>query len=320
MASEIAVSILIPTFRRPERALAAALSALAQAGAPAFELVLIDNDPAGSALSDLRALGARSNVPVIVVHEPSAGVANARNAGLRAARGAMIAFLDDDEIAPSGWLAELVRVQRAWIADVVFGPVHTKLAGTPRDHAAFFDAFFSREPRHEEGMIDAIYGCGCSLIRRAALSTSDPFSPERNEIGGEDDLLFQSMHRDGRRFAWAPGAWVWETPEPSRVTLRYTLLRAFAYGQGPGMREWSTHPRSWIGAAGWMAVGAGQMLVYGPLALLAFAARHPRRAFAYRRFVESLGKIFWFPVLNIRFYGDAQIARPAPRRALLKSA
>ncbi len=70
-------------------------------------------------------------------------------------------------------------------------------------------------------------------MRRAALPSAEPFSAERNEIGGEDDLLFQAMEARGARFAWAPGAFVWETPEPSRVTLAYTLKRAFAYGAGP---------------------------------------------------------------------------------------
>ena len=51
------VSIIIPTFRRPERAIEAARSALAQACEAPFEVVLVDNDPTGSALEPLRALG-----------------------------------------------------------------------------------------------------------------------------------------------------------------------------------------------------------------------------------------------------------------------
>src|SRR5690606_20411702 len=103
----------------------------AQATSAAFEVVLVDNDPDASALECLRAL---NDPRVAVVHEPRAGVANARNAGLRAAKGELIAFLDDDEIAPAGWLAELLRVQAEHNADVVFGPVRTRLANPPRDH------------------------------------------------------------------------------------------------------------------------------------------------------------------------------------------
>lgn len=303
------VSIIIPTFRRPDRAVDAARSALAQACDAAFEVVLIDNDPAGSALSSLRAM---NDPRIVVLHEPRAGVANARNAGLRAATGGLIAFLDDDEIAPATWLAELLRVQTTHNADAVFGPVRTRLASPPRDHEAYFNAFFARDPGHAEGPISVFYGCGCSLIRRAALPSAEPFSSARNEIGGEDDLLFQTMEAAGASFAWAPAAWVWETPEPSRVTLAYTLRRAFAYGQGPATKAWTGPKRDLRAIAFWMSVGLAQTAVYGAAALGSFLGKTPRRAFAYRKFVEGLGKLLWFPIIKPRFYGAAILPKPKP--------
>jgi len=300
------VSIIIPTFRRPERAVEATRSALAQACAASFEVVLVDNDPEGSALAPLRAL---DDPRVVVCHEPRPGVANARNAGLRAARGELIAFLDDDEIAPANWLAELLRVQASENADVVFGPVRTRLAAPPRDHRAYFEAFFARDPGHAEGSIDRFYGCGCSLVRRDALPNAEPFSAERNEIGGEDDLLFQAMEAAGARFAWAPGAWVWETPETSRVTLAYTLKRAFAYGQGPATQAWSARKRDYPAIGFWMAVGLAQTVVFGVVAAGSYLGKTQKRASAYRRFVEGLGKVLWFPVIKPRFYGAARIPK-----------
>ena len=309
MANEPIVSIIIPTFQRPKRAMAAARSALAQRVGTSFELVLIDNDPTRSALMSLRALAASTSIPVTVVHEPSAGVANARNAGLRAARGQLIAFLDDDEIAPITWLCELLRVQAAYDADVVFGPVHTRLEEEPLDHAEFFEDFFARQPGHAEGVIDAVYGCGCSLVRRAALPSPEPFSVKRNETGGEDVLLFEMMQRANRRFAWAPGGFVWETPECSRVSLGYTLMRAFANGQEPTTRVWRRSPSNWPGVALSMMAGLAQSLIYGPLACLAFLVRTERRAFLYRRFVDGLGKLVWLPLLKPRLYGAARLER-----------
>jgi glycosyltransferase involved in cell wall biosynthesis len=302
-----AVSIIIPTFRRPGRALAAAQSALAQTCSADFEVVLVDNDPAASAMVPLRAI---CDTRVTVVHEPEAGVASARNAGLRIARGEMIAFLDDDEIAPRTWLAGLMRVQRLTGADVVFGPVRTKLAAPPQDHHEYFEAFFAREPHHAEGLIRTYYGCGCSLIRRAARPSAEPFSLERNEIGGEDDLLFQGMQAKGAKFAWAPDAWVWETPDPSRVTLAYTLRRAFAYGQGPAANAWAGQ-RNVAVVAFWMAVGAAQAVVYGAAALVACLARTRRRAIVYRKCIEGAGKVLWFPFIKPRFYGLALAGKPA---------
>ena len=307
-----AVSIIIPTFRRPARALVAARSALAQTCSLAFEIVLVDNDPAGSAMGPLRAL---TDPRITVVHEPGAGVANARNAGLRVARGDIIAFLDDDEIAPPAWLGALLRVQKLSGADVVFGPVRTKLSEPPREHRDYFEAFFAREPRHAEGLIRTYYGCGCSLLRRAALPSPEPFSPTRNEIGGEDDLLFQAMKARRATFAWAPEAWVWETPEASRVTLAYTLWRAFAYGQGPATKAWTGPWRNVPAVMFWMAVGAAQTIVYGAAAFGSYVVRTRRRAFAYRKFVEGVGKLMWFPIIKPRFYGAAKLPKAKPATA-----
>ena len=303
------VSIIIPTFRRPIAALAAVRSALAQDTPTGFEIVVVDNDPAGSALQEMHKLAAIAEHPVKIVHEPRAGVANARNAGLAAANGEFIAFLDDDEVAQDRWLGELLRVQAATKADVVFGPVNTRLVYRPKSHREYFEDFFARDPDHREGLIHTYYGCGCSLIRRAALPNDQPFSPTRNEIGGEDDLLFQFMHARGRSFAFAPTAYVWETPEPSRVTLAYTLKRAFAYGQGPATKAWSGRRRKYGAIAFWMVIGLFQALFFGVAGLVCFLVRAKRRAFVYRRFVEGLGKLLWFPPIKPRFYGEARLPK-----------
>ncbi len=304
------VSIVIPTFRRPDRVIASARSALAQVVSEPFELVIVDNDPAGSALGRLQALAHEARIPLRILHEPRAGVANARNAALAVAQGDLIAFLDDDEIAPPGWLGELLRVQKAARADVVFGPVKTRLPEAGKiSHRAFYEDFFARDPGHAEGLIDVYYGCGCSLIRRAVLPLRDAFSVERNEIGGEDDLLFETMKTRGAAFAWAPEAWVWETPEVSRLTLGYTMKRAFAFGQGPGTKAWTSPQRDTGKALGWMAVGAVQTAVFGAASLAAFCVRAKGRAFVYRRLAEGLGKVLWFPVIKPRFYGAAMLPK-----------
>lgn len=307
------VSIVIPTFRRPARVLAAVRSALMQRSEGDFDIVVVDNDPAGSALAPVGELAATVSIPVTVVHEPRPGVAHARNAGVKAARGAMIAFLDDDEIAPEAWLGELMRVQADTQADVVFGPVCTLLEAQPPEHGDFYEAFFARNPGLPDGLTDQVFGCGCSLIRRASLPDGEPFSAARNEIGGEDDLLFERMRAAGARFAFARDAFVWETPDPARVTLAYTLKRAFAYGQGPAYKAWSHTPPDWPRVILWMGVGLAQTLVRIPVAAFAFAARSKRRAFAYRRAVEAVGKVLWFPAFKLRFYGDSQIRAAQPR-------
>lgn len=305
------ISIVTPTVRRPGPLADAVRSALAQdlAGL-SVELIIVDNDPAGSARAQVEALGEGAAILVRYVHAAEPGVANARNAGVAAARGRFIAFLDDDEIAPPGWLKALLEVQALFDADAVFGPVRTRLPDGELRHRDYFAAFFARFGPEEACTILTGPGCGCSLVRVEALPhPTAPFSAERNGIGGEDDLLFATMKAAGARFAWAPEAWVWEVPDRSRVRLGYTFRRAFAFGQGPCSAAAARGPSRWPTIPFWMAFGALQAALYGGRALIDLISGSPDLAFTLDRIAQGLGKILWFPPFKIGFYGQAALAR-----------
>lgn len=301
------ISIIIPTQRRPAGLATAMASVVAQQGvaqqgvaAADLELVVVDNDARPSAKAAVEAL--QAPFPVIYIHEPAAGVANARNAAVAAARGDFIAFLDDDEEAPPHWLAALLEVQARFEADVVFGPVRARAPDTVSPHRPYLEAFFSRAGAAEAGLMDDYFGCGDSLIRRAALPDPHrPFSALRNFIGGEDDMLFGQMKAAGARFAWAPQAWVWEDPVPARLSLGYTIRRAFAYGQGPSAAAAVRADR--LGVARWMAIGLAQAGLFGLLAAAKWAIRAPDRAWALDRAARGLGKTLWWGPFKIEFYG-----------------
>jgi succinoglycan biosynthesis protein ExoM len=309
MARPATISIIIPTQRRPSSLATAARSALAQVGigAPEVELVVVDNDVAGSAAARVEALRADAPFPIRYVHEPKSGVANARNAGVAAASGSLIAFLDDDEEAPPGWLAALLEAQSRFDADVVFGPVRGRAPEGPLPHRAYLEDFFSRKGPAEAGVTRDYHGCGCSLVRRAALPDPlAPFSAARNQTGGEDDLLFAGMQAAGARFAWAPEAWVWEDPVPSRLSLGYAIARAFVYGQGPTYHCATATPPDIPGVARWMAIGLAQTGAYGLIAGLKWLAGAPDRAFVLDRAARGLGKLLWWGPFKLRLYGQIE--------------
>ncbi|MBI5942006.1 MAG: glycosyltransferase family 2 protein [Caulobacterales bacterium] len=300
------ISIVIPTQRRPGGLAVALRSALAQTGVdPAsLELIVADNDQQPSARLAVESAAKAAPFPVRYVHVPEAGVANVRNGALKAARGELIAFLDDDQEAPAGWLAALLEAMRRHNGDVVFGPVMARAPDTVTRHRAYLERFFSREGPALAGPMPGYFGCGDSLLRRAALPDPDqPFNVARNQMGGEDDLLFGTMQAAGARFVWAPDAWVWEDPIPDRLTLRYTLARAFAYGQGPSEHCYASTPRDWAGVGRWMVIGLGQAVVFGLIAAAKWLVRSPDRARALDRAVRGLGKTLWFGPFKINFYG-----------------
>jgi len=300
------VSLIIPTQRRLDGLLTAARSTFRQTGVAlsGLELVIVDNDQTDSARATAAMLATEAPFAVTYVHEPEPGVANARNAAMAQAKGDLIAFLDDDEEAPEGWLAALLAAMARDKADVVFGPVRGRAPQGVVAHRDYLERFFSREGPARAGLLDHYYGCGCSLLRRAALPDPvAPFSAIRNHIGGEDDLLFGQMQRRGARFAWEPAAWVWEDPVPARLSLDYTIRRAFAYGQGPSAACAAATPPDYLGVAGWMAQGLVQAVVFGALAGFKWLIRAPDFAFTLDRAARGLGKTLWWGPFKIHFYG-----------------
>lgn len=95
------VSAVIPAYNRAHLLGEAIASALEQGYAP-LEIIVVD-DGSTDATGDV----ARSFTGVRVIRQENQGVAAARNAGIAASRGELIAFLDSDDT----WTRDKLRVQ-----------------------------------------------------------------------------------------------------------------------------------------------------------------------------------------------------------------
>ncbi|MDP8915909.1 MAG: glycosyltransferase family 2 protein [Pseudomonadota bacterium] len=308
-----AISIVIPTLRRPQSLERALRSVLAQTDAADAlgEILVVDNSPEGSARSVVAKLEGEAWAPLRYLHEPCPGVATARNAGVREASGELIAFIDDDQEAPNGWLAALLRTHLACRADVTFGPVQARIPAEGAWDREHLEALFSRTGPDRSGVIDEFHGCGNALLTRATtLTGATPFNTARDQGGGEDDDLFAELQAQGRRFAWAAEAAVIEHPAPHRLTLAYAARRAFAFGQGP--TQTAAARREWAGVLRWMAIGAAQTAAFAPVAALAWALRRPDWPRWFDRTVRGVGKVLWISALEPRFYGQAEVRRSEP--------
>jgi GT2 family glycosyltransferase len=90
------LSLIVCTRNRSEK-LEAFFDAIGRMRARAsWELVMVDNGSTDGTPSRLSALARRLDARITIVSEPRQGLGRARNAGVRGARGALLAFTDDD--------------------------------------------------------------------------------------------------------------------------------------------------------------------------------------------------------------------------------
>ena len=101
------ISVVIPTRDRPDQ-VARCLERLNRQEYPRFEVVVVENVPTGDSVRQLVA-SQPGHIPYRYVAEPRPGVSWARNTGIAATAGEIIAFLDDDEQPDSHWLAGLAQ-------------------------------------------------------------------------------------------------------------------------------------------------------------------------------------------------------------------
>ncbi len=307
------VSVVIPTLNRPQplrRAIASALAQLVPADVT-IEVIVIDNSADGNAQQGVAGIVAPAGRQLTWISEPNPGVANARNSGARAAAGAWVAFLDDDEEASPSWLATLLGVASASGADAVFGPVDAQ--ADEGGELGGFGPFFSRTIERPDGSditdLSAYLGTNNSMFNKArCLSEAVPFDTSLNSTGGEDSLLLKRLVIGGARFAWAARAPVTEWVPPRRLTWEYVRKRKLLSGQIRVLVLHKLRPIQWSAIAWWMAVGAVQICV-GAAAMLAFGRFSRARSMrATTLFYGGLGKLFWMPRFRPTLYGRGLVS------------
>ena len=99
------ISVILPTKDRgPDIDLTLDALLAQDLAAGDYEVLVVDNASSEANARALRRWCDRHPDALRYVHEPTPGLNRARNAGIAAATGAVIAFLDDDAVPSSDWL------------------------------------------------------------------------------------------------------------------------------------------------------------------------------------------------------------------------
>lgn len=235
------ISVVVATRNRADD-LRAALGALSDLDPRPGEIVVVD-----SASDDSRAVAAvagQAGARLVRCDRP--GLSLARNAGAAAARGAIVAFLDDDCRVDPGWLGAIARGFEDPGVHAVAGSYAPSELGTRAqilflryahmDRRGATAARFSRTSSPSKHWpLDAWrMGSGGNLaVRAEALRAQGGFRTDLGlgtpALGGEDLYFLWSTIRDGGDVVYRADAMAWHRHHRDLAALRRVM---FGYGAG----------------------------------------------------------------------------------------
>jgi glycosyltransferase involved in cell wall biosynthesis len=144
----------------------------------------------------------RERVPglTILSNIEAVGICRARNIGIRASRGRLIACCDDDDLVSCDWLENLVR--ELGDHDMATGPIDLSLLNPPKTYKWHGGNGWERLPDWYDFLPAAL---SCNLgFRREVFDGVNGFD-EMVEVGGDHDFVWRAQ-LNGAKLGFAPGA------------------------------------------------------------------------------------------------------------------
>jgi GT2 family glycosyltransferase len=229
LAEKPRVSVVVCTYNGG-RTIEQCLDSLRSLDYPNYEIIVVDD-------------GSRDNTPelltgypdVSVLRQRNSGLSAARNAGFRAATGAIIAYTDDDCFADRDWLTHLVHQFQLGDAAAVGGPNLTPDDGW----LAACVAAAPGQPTHvleSDQVAEHIPGCNMAF-RREALEAINGFDPQYRKAGDDVDVCWR-LQQVGYWITFAPGAFVWHH---RRHNPREYFRQQSGYGEAEALLRFK-HP------------------------------------------------------------------------------
>ena len=219
------VSVVVCTLNG-ERTVADCLEGLAELRYPDFEVIVVD-DGSTDATAAITA-----EYDVRLISTENRGLSSARNTGMRAATGEIVAYIDDDARPDPHWLTYLVAAFERGsdvgmggpnIAPAGDGPIADCVAAAPGGpiHVLLSD----RRAEH-------IPGCNCAFLKDA-LEAVGGFDPRFCVAGDDVDLCWRLQAR-GWSIGFSPPAMVWHH---RRNSVRTYWRQQKGYGKAEAVLE-----------------------------------------------------------------------------------
>jgi len=202
------------------------LEGLAELEYPDYEVIVVDDGSTDETAEIGRAFGVR------VVEIEHSGLSAARNAGLQAATGELVAYLDDDCRPDPQWLTYLAATFVATPHVGVGGPNVPPEDATPMARSV---ASAPGGPIHvliSDREAEHIPGCNMAF-RRDALLEIGGFDPQFWVAGDDVDVCWRLQER-GWTLGFSPAAMVWHQ---RRDSMRSYYRQQRGYGRAEALLE-----------------------------------------------------------------------------------
>jgi GT2 family glycosyltransferase len=197
---------------------------------PDYEVIVVDDGSTDDTAAILRRFP-----EVTAVRQPNRGLSAARNVGLFAASGEVVAYTDSDCFADPDWLTHLVDQLERTGAAAVGGPNLTPEDGW----LAACVAAAPGQPTHvleSDQVAEHVPGCNMAY-RKDALLAINGFDPLYRKAGDDVDVCWR-LQQSGKWITFAPGACVWHH---RRQGPRSYLRQQAGYGEAEAVLRFH-HP------------------------------------------------------------------------------
>lgn len=243
-AAAPSISVIIPTHNRPEYVADAVRSIAGQQGCKtgSFEILVIENAPEAALEARMCRLGSELPADVRYFHEERPGLHQARHRGALEACGEILVYVDDDVLAPKGWLSSLTEPFEDPLVAVVGGPVRPVWeAPPPRWIDQFPASYLSLMEKGDRACDfeypDGAYGCNMA-VRRHVLIRVGGFHPDamgwdrtRFWLRGDGEVgLHLRVLTAGHRAVFQPSAVIDHRIPGARLTFSAMRRRALLVG------------------------------------------------------------------------------------------
>jgi glycosyltransferase involved in cell wall biosynthesis len=249
------VSVVLCTYNRAQ-SLSDALESVAAQTLPEpleWEVVVVDNNSRDQTREVVDDFCRRYPRRFRYVFEPNQGLSHARNAGIREARGDVLAFMDDDVTVEPRWLDNLTAPLRdgEWAGSGgmtlpagPFTPPHWLAPDGPYNMLGVLCAYFNPGGEARE-LEEAPYGTNMAF-RKQMFEKYGGFRIDLSRCAGntmsnEDTEFGRRLMKAGERLRYEPSAVVRHPVPVDRVTKKYFLAFWFDYGRA-FVREWGPKP------------------------------------------------------------------------------